>query len=816
MKKIKFNKRIILGLIFIITMTLVGLLPSEVFAASGTATMSYDGPANAELNKNITYKVQLSNIVGDPITAAGGQIEFDSTYLELVSYQESYQSATLPYGFSFVESTKRFAGLSTSGRGITTTQTLLTLVFKPIKEGTTKLSITNTSVSDSNSNKVQMTLPEKTLTIGPAKSDNSFLSSFSVTGHTITPAFNKNTNNYALTVGNEVTSINVEAACEHPKATLSWTSGKAGTNSLNVGSNTITARCTAENGVGRNYVLKVTREGAAVPLSSDNNLKGLTVSGYEITPVFNKDTLEYSVTIPYEASEILVNADKNDPKATVNINGNTGLQVGNNVVEVTVIAENGTPKTYKINVTREEKIETPVEKDKDATLSKLNVSGYTLTPTFKPGINVYSMTVQSTVDGLKVEAIPTSSKAKVEIKGNLGWEYGMNTITITVTAENGDKNTYIVNVNRKDPKEKEEPKKSGDSYLSSLTVKGAELNPKFDKDRSSYDITVPYEIDKLDINFITSDKNAKVEILDNEPLLVNQKQTIRIRVTAEDGSVREYTINATRSAKSSNTYLKELSANKFLITPLFDKEVLNYKVTVKSNTNMLDLKAIAENENAKVEIFGNNDFKEGNNIVMIRVTDENGFNRIYQIEVEKPAKSILGMSLGQFMMFTLLGLGLLSLFLILLVVLKRSKKEEPTPAMAMPQGTTIDFKPEFNFGSRNGTDDDVVYPNGILNQGNGSTTGLPGSEPKKLVGTLSDANYKEVDDDDDENAPFDYFDETITKAELIEAIKEGMETKNPEKLKMLMKQDELNQMKKEIRRKEAAKKRARSDRHYEE
>ncbi len=815
MKSVKLNGRIILGLIFIFAIMLVSILPTSVFAAGGTATMSYEGPATAELNKNITYKVQISNITGDAITGIGGQVNWDSSYLELVSYQETYQSATMPFGISYVEATKRFAGLSTSGKGVTSTQTLLTLVFKPIKEGTTKLTFPASSVSDSKSNAVQMNLPEKTVTIGPAKSDNSFLSSFVVTGHNITPAFNKNTNNYSLRVGNEVSSISVSATCEHPKATLSWTSGSAGNNQLKVGSNTITARCTAENGQGRNYILTVTREGASVPLSSDNNLKGLSVSGYQISPSFNKDTLEYSVTVPFEADSIIVNAEKNDSKATININGNTGLKVGDNEVEVTVIAEDGSSKIYKINVVREEKIETPVEKSSDATLSKLNVSGYTLTPTFKPGINVYSMTVQSTVDGLKVDAIPTSDKATVEVKGNLNWSYGMNTITITVTAENGDKNTYIVNVNRKNAENKEEPKKSGDSYLSSLSVKGAEINPKFDKDRSSYEITVPYEVDKLDISYITSDKNAKVEILDNDTLQVNKKQTVRIKVTAEDGSVREYTINATRSAMSSNTYLKELSVGDFLLTPLFDKETLNYKLNVKSGTSELDLKAIAENPNAKVEIFGNSDFKEGSNIVMIRVTDENGFNKIYQIEVDKPARSIFGMSVGQFMMMMFLGLGFLSLFLIMLLILKRSKKEEPTPQVAAaPQAPTIDFKPEFNFGSRNGTDDDVVYPGAVLNQGNGSTQGLPGNEPKRLVGTFEEASYTQLEEDDS-NVPFDYYDETITKAELIEAIKEGMETKNPEKLKMLMKQDELNQMKKEIKRKEAEKRKQRS-RHYDE
>ena len=814
MKHITLKNKILLGILGLF-IALIALLQLNAATVSGVYELV--GPATAELNKNIDVKVNVTNVTGGEIGGVAGKIVWDTTALELVSST----GMTTPFVVNELNIANKFTGFTSAYKGFTANTTVITLRFKPLKEGKTEISLTSPDLSDINGTKATATVKGVySVTVGPAKSDNSFLSSFSVTGHNITPAFNKNTNNYTLEVGNDVTSVNVSATCEDAKATLSWTSGHAGVNNLNVGSNTITARCTAENGVGRNYILVVKRAGAPIPLSGDNNLKGLSVSGYQISPEFNKDTLEYSVKIPYEASEVIINAEKNDSKATLNINGNTGLQVGENEVEVTVIAEDGTPKTYKIKVTREEKVETPVEKDKDATLSKLNVSGYTLTPTFKPNINVYSMTVQSTVDGLKVDAIPTSSKAKVEVSGNLGWSYGMNTITITVTAENGDKNTYTVNVNRKSPTENKEDKKSGDSYLTELSIKGAELNPKFDKDRSSYDVTVPYEIDKLDIKYITSDKKAKVEILDNEPLLVNEKRTIRIKVTAEDGSVREYTINATRSALSSNTYLKSLSASGYILNPLFNKETLNYKIIVKSGTDMLDLTAIAENPNAKVEIFGNNDFKEGNNIVMIRVTDENGFNKIYQIDVEKPERSIFGMSMGQFLMFSFLCLGLLSLFLIILALLKRSDKKEQVPATATANTNptpVIDFKPEFNFGSRNGTDDDVVYPNGILNQGNGASTELPGNEPKKLVGTFEDASYREIEKDSyNDNAQFDFFDDTITKDELMAAIREGMETKNTEKLKMLMKQDELNQMKKEIKRKEAKRKASRSDRHYDE
>ena len=50
--------------------------------------------------------------------------------------------------------------------------------------------------------------------------------------------------------------------------------------------------------------------------------------------------------------------------------------------------------------------------------------------------------------------------------------------------------------------------------------------------------------------------------------------------------------------------------------------------------------------------------------------------------------------------------------------------------------------------------------------------------------------------------PNDPYDETVTKREIIDAIKEAGKTKDPSKLKMLLKQDEINQKKKEIKKQE--------------
>ncbi len=49
----------------------------------------------------------------------------------------------------------------------------------------------------------------------------------------------------------------------------------------------------------------------------------------------------------------------------------------------------------------------------------------------------------------------------------------------------------------------------------------------------------------------------------------------------------------------------------------------------------MDIKAIAEDSNARVEITGNEDFKTGDNTVVITVTAENGDVNVYKITVNK-------------------------------------------------------------------------------------------------------------------------------------------------------------------------------------
>ena len=89
---------------------------------------------------------------------------------------------------------------------------------------------------------------------------------------------------------------------------------------------------------------------------SNNYLSSLSVEGYELTPAFDKDTLEYSVSVPSSIDKVTIAATKasgyaSDPTGV----GEKEVSEGSNKIEVTVKSETGVDRTYVININVEDK-----------------------------------------------------------------------------------------------------------------------------------------------------------------------------------------------------------------------------------------------------------------------------------------------------------------------------------------------------------------------------------------------------------------------------------------------------------------------------
>ena len=176
-------------------------------------------------------------------------------------------------------------------------------------------------------------------------------------------------------------------------------------------------------------------------------------------------------------------------------------------------------------------------------------------------------------------------------------------------------------------KKNEDDKKSSDASLMGLEVAEGTLTPEFNADVTEYKLTVPNEITALNFTISPSDSNAEVSIEGNENFVVGENK-VTIRVIAEDGTTKEYYINVTR--KRTNLALSSLkityvdkdgNIKELELTPSFDPNILEYKLEdISYLINSLNVEAIANLEGAIVEISGNNNLQEGENIIIVKIT----------------------------------------------------------------------------------------------------------------------------------------------------------------------------------------------------
>ena len=240
--------------------------------------------------------------------------------------------------------------------------------------------------------------------------------------------------------------------------------------------------------------------------------------------------------------------------------------------------------------------------------------------------------------------------SKVSFNGSTGYIYSKYLTTTQPKAE--------------EQKPKEQPKneeKSTNKNLAKLEVKPEGLTPEFKKDVTDYTIKVPNSI----------------EISGNDKL-VEGDNIVKILVTAEDGTTRTYIITATREKTvQSSLRLSALTIEGINIEPAFSPDIFAYTATLSnSEINELKVNATTSDENTTIEILGNSNLQDGENVITILLkstkTDE---TTTYQITVNKPVqqaeKQGILPKLSAKEIFYIIA-GIISL-IILLLIIKRDK-----------------------------------------------------------------------------------------------------------------------------------------------
>lgn len=201
-----------------------------------------------------------------------------------------------------------------------------------------------------------------------------------------------------------------------------------------------------------------TQKPQEVEKSKDSALSALIVTEAAINPEFNKDVKEYNLNVPYETTAINITATPNDAKAKVDVTGNTDLKEGENIVTITVTAEDGSTSNYTIKVKR---ARVPLAL-KSLLVKYTNENGelieMPLNPAFTFDTLEYSLQdIEYWIEKISVEAEANIEGATIDIQGADNLQIGKNTITVTlkimgeaVEGQEPQEETiiYTINVNK--------------------------------------------------------------------------------------------------------------------------------------------------------------------------------------------------------------------------------------------------------------------------------------------------------------------------------------------------------------------------------
>lgn len=354
--------------------------------------------------------------------------------------------------------------------------------------------------------------------------------------------------------------------------------------------------------------------------SNVNTLSSLKVKEGNYLSNFDSNKSEYSFN--YDKNSITFTGTLTDSSAKVNGLKSYDLKYGNNVINIEVISESGIRRVYKINVNRLD------NRDKTNTLDTLIITDYKLSPEFNKNTTSYKLSVPSTTSKITINSTLTSNKSSyVNGYGNrtVNLKYGKNTILIKVKSESEVEKSYEIIVTRED-------NRSSNNYLKELSISSGEF--KFNKKTTEYALTVKNEVESINVSGSTEDNKSKVTGFGNYKLKEGVN-TINIKVTAENGSSKNYVLKVTRIVKNNtvvpNNYLKSLSIKNYQIN--FDKDIVLYNITIE-NEKSLEFTYETESKDSSVIINGNENLKNGSVITLI-VTAVDGSTREYKFNISK-------------------------------------------------------------------------------------------------------------------------------------------------------------------------------------
>lgn len=216
---------------------------------------------------------------------------------------------------------------------------------------------------------------------------------------------------------------------------------KENTDSENINNNEVSTNSNNENDNDQNNTSTNTTE-----VTEEENdtvektveLKELVIEGYTLN--FNPKNKTYDIEVNNDVTFLNIIATKQNETDKIIISENAKLlEVGKNVITVTIENSEGKSIMYEINATRKD------NRSDNNFLSSLVISGYTLA--FNPSVSEYTLNIGKE-SYLDISVVTQDKNATYQILNNSNLKNGSK-ITIKVTAEDKSVKNYIINITKK-------------------------------------------------------------------------------------------------------------------------------------------------------------------------------------------------------------------------------------------------------------------------------------------------------------------------------------------------------------------------------
>jgi hypothetical protein len=517
-------------------------------------------------------------------------------------------------------------------------------------------------------------------------STNADLSALTLSSGTLSPVFASATTAYTASVSNTTASITVTPTRAQANATIearvntgayaAVTSGSpSAAQPLNVGTNTVDVRVTAQDGTTqKTYTVTVTRMAAptvTTPTAASITATGATLGG-NVTADGGAAITERGVV--YSAT-----ATNNDPLidgAGVTKAAATGT-TGVFTTTVSGLAQ-GTGYSYKAYAINSQgttytSVATFTTLSTNADLSALTLSSGTLSPVFASATTAYTASVSNTTASITVTPTRAQANATIEARVNGGTyaavtsgspsaslplNVGSNTVDVRVTAQDGTtQKTYTVVVTRGTA-----APTAATPTAASITATGATLGGNVTNDGSAtitergvvYSVTATNNNPTIGGTGVTKVTATGTTGVFTAPVTgLTQGTGYSYKAYAINSQGTTYTSVATFTTLSTNADLSALTLSSGTLSPVFASATTAYTVSVSNATTAITVTPTRSQANAAVEVRVNGGtyvtvasgspsaalpLNLGSNTVDVRVTAQDGTNqKTYTVSVTRMA-----------------------------------------------------------------------------------------------------------------------------------------------------------------------------------